>query len=264
MTDEGVTGEQLVELRAHDGLCVVTLRREHKLNALSTALEGALAGALDDARVQSSSCVIFTGGDRVFSAGADIGELRDRDPASILAYYGATGAVYERVAALRQPTIAAIAGYCLGGGLELALACDFRVADATAVFGLPEVGMGILPSSGGTQRLVRLVGTARAKELLLLSMRFGVDEARALGLVTKAVAAGGALSHALELAERVAALPPLAVAVAKQAIDVMPDASHGAGLALERLAYGLLAQTADAHEAADAFAQKRPPRFRGG
>lgn len=258
-----MTEEQLVEIRAHGTVSVVTLRREHKLNALSTALEGAIADALDDPRVQRSHCVVFTGGDCVFSAGADMGEMRDRDPASILEYYGATGAVYERVAALRQPTVAAIAGYCLGGGLELALACDFRVADATAVFGLPEVSIGILPSSGGTHRLVRLVGGARAKELLLLSRRFGVDEGLGLGLVTEAVAAGDALARALELAERLAALPPLAVTVAKQAIDVMPDAPHGVAIALERLAYGLLAQTADAREAADAFAEKRPPRFRG-
>src|ERR687896_2594765 len=111
--------------------------------------------------------MVFPGGGRPFPAGADVNELRDQDPASILAYYRTTGDVYERVAALPQPTIAAISGYCLGGGLELALACDFRVADATASFGFPEVGIGILPSSGGTHRLARLVGTARAKELVL-------------------------------------------------------------------------------------------------
>jgi enoyl-CoA hydratase/carnithine racemase len=258
MTDEG-----LVEVGAHGRACVVTLRRESKLNALSAALEAALGDALAHPDVRASACVVFTGGERAFSAGADVSELRDLDPASILAYYRETGAVYERVAALPQPTISAIAGYCLGGGLELALATDFRVADSSAVFGLPEVGIGIVPSSGGMHRLVRMLGVARAKELVLLRDRLGADEAQALGLVAEVAPEGGALDRALELAERLAGLPPMAVALAKQAIDYMPDASREAGLALERLAYGLLAQTDDAREAAEAFTEKRPARFRG-
>jgi enoyl-CoA hydratase/carnithine racemase len=258
MTDEG-----LVEVRAHGRACVVTLRRESKLNALSAALEDALGDALAHPDVRASACIVVTGGERAFSAGADVSELRDLDPASILAYYRETGAVYERVAALPQPTISAIAGYCLGGGLELALATDFRVADSSAVFGLPEVGIGIVPSSGGMHRLVRMLGVARAKELVLLRDRFGADEARALGLVAEVAPEGGALDRALELAERLAGLPPMAAALAKQAIDSMPEASREAGLALERLAYGLLAQTDDAREAAAAFTEKRPARFRG-
>jgi enoyl-CoA hydratase/carnithine racemase len=258
-----VSEEGAVEVRTHGRACVVALRREHKLNALSTALEGALADALERPDVRASACVVFTGGERAFSAGADVGELRERDPASILSYYRETGAVYERVAALPQPTISAIAGYCLGGGLELALATDLRIADRSAVFGLPEVSIGIVPSSGGMHRLVRLLGVARAKEIVLLGDRFGADEAQALGLVTEVAAEGGALDRALELAERMAGLPPMALALAKQAIDCMPEASREAGLALERLAYGLLAQTEDAREAASAFAEKRPARFRG-
>ena len=249
--------EALVEVRAHGASSVIMLRREHKLNALSAALERALADALQREDVRSSACVVFSGGERAFSAGADVGEMRDLDPSSILQYYRETGNVYERVAALPQPTISAIAGYCLGGGFELALATDFRVADRSAVFGLPEVGIGIVPSSGGTHRLVRLLGAARAKELVLLGDRFGADEASALGLVTEVVPEGEALVRALALAERLAALPQLAVAVAKQTIDLMPEASREAGLALERLAYGLLAQTNEAREAADAFAEKR-------
>jgi enoyl-CoA hydratase/carnithine racemase len=253
----------LVEVESRGAAAVITLRREDKLNALSSAVERALTHALGDERVRRSACVVVAGGARAFSAGADMNEMRDLDPASILAYYRETGDVYERVAALPQPSIAAIAGHCLGGGLELALVCDFRVADATASFGFPEVGIGIVPSSGGTHRLARLVGTSRAKELVLLRERFGAEEAHALGLVTETVAAGRALDRALELAERLAALPPLAVTLAKQAIDAMPESSREAGLAHERLAYGLLAQTEDAREAADAFAEKREPRFKG-
>jgi enoyl-CoA hydratase/carnithine racemase len=235
---------------------VLTLRREAKLNALSTAVERELDAALDHPDVRGARCVVITGGDTVFSAGADVGEMRDMDPASVLAYYRETGGVYDRVARLPQPTIAAIAGYCLGGGLELALACDFRVAAADAVFGLPEVEIGIVPSSGGTLRLVRLVGTARAKELVLLRGRVDADEARRLGIVTEVVPPGGSLERALELAERLARLPRLAAATAKGAIDAMPDSSREAGLAIERLAYALLAQTAEAQDAVERFGKR--------
>jgi enoyl-CoA hydratase/carnithine racemase len=258
-----VSADSLVAIESRGAACVVSLRREDKLNALSSALERALGEALGDERVRGSACVVFTGGARAFSAGADVSELRDRDPASILSYYRDTGGVYEQVAALPQPTVAAIAGHCLGAGLELALACDFRVADATASFGFPEVGIGIVPSSGGTHRLARLIGTSRAKELVLLRERFDAEEACALGLVTETIAEGQALERSLELAERLAALPRLAVSLAKQTIDAMPEASREAGLALERLAYGLLAQTEDAREAAEAFAERREPRFKG-
>jgi enoyl-CoA hydratase/carnithine racemase len=258
-----MSDEPLVDVRAEGPVAVIALRREAKLNALSTALEGALDDALASAEVREARAVVITGGPRAFSAGADVAEMRDQDPAAILDYYRATGAVYERVAALPQPTIAAIAGWCLGGGLELALACDFRVAEESAQFGLPEVRIGILPSSGGTHRLVRLLGAVRAKELVLLRERVGAADAAAFGLVTEVVADGGALDRALALAGDLAALPPLAVAVAKQALDAMPEASREAGLLVERLGYGLLAQTADAREAGAAFTEKRSPRFRG-
>ncbi len=248
---------------AADGVCVIALRRERRLNALSSALEGAIKEALERPEVRDARCVVITGGERVFSAGADVSELRGMDPAAILGYYRATGDVYERVANLPQPTIAAVAGYCLGGGMELALACDFRVAEAGAVFGLPEVAIGILPSSGATHRLVRLVGGARAKELVLLHERLTAAEAAALGVVTEVVADGAGLERAVELGARMAALPPLAVQVAKQALDAMAESSREAGLLVERLGYGMLAQTGDAREAATAFTEKREPHFQG-
>src|SRR5207244_422934 len=158
--------------------------------------------------------------------------------------YRDSGRVYEQVAALPQPTLSAIAGYCLGAGLELALATDFRIADETAVLGFPEVGLGILPSSGGTLRLTRLLGPDRAKELVLLRDRLDAGEALGAGLVTEVVPAGAALRRALELGHRLAGLPPLAVSLAKQAIDAAPEVSREAGILIERLAYGLPAQTA--------------------
>jgi len=232
----------LVDVRADGPVCVITLRREEKLNALSTALESAIGDALETAQVRDAGSVVLTGAGRAFSAGADLNELGDRSPKAVHAYYATTGRVYERVAALAQPTVSAIAGYCLGGGLELALATDFRIASEDAVFGFPEVGLGILPSSGGTERVTRLLGPARAKELILLRSRIDAREALAYGLVTEVVPAGAAQERALAVAAELAGLPPLAAAVTKQAIDAVPETSRSAALLIERLAYGMLAQ----------------------
>lgn len=236
---------RLIDVTCDGAVCVLTLRREEKLNALSTELERELGASLERDDVRGSGCLVLTGAGRAFSAGADVNELGG-SAEDVIAYYHETGDVYERVAALPQPTLSAIAGYCLGGGFELALATDFRIADETAVFGFPEVGLGILPSSGGTHRLTRIAGPARAKELVLLRERISAADALAAGLVTERVPAGNALERALEHARRLADLPPFAASLAKQAIDVMPEASRQAGILLERLAYGLLAQTEDA------------------
>lgn len=249
----GPSPGELLGVERQGAVCVLTLRRPEKLNALSTALERALADALASEEVRSSGAVVIAGEGRAFSGGADVTELRDATPASIVAYYRTTGDVYERFAALPQPTIAAVHGWCVGGGLELALAADFRVADETAAFRLPEVAIGIVPSSGGTHRLVRLLGAARAKELVLLRDRVDAQEAHRLGLVTEVVGAGAALARAIELARGLAELPPLAVAVAKQAIDALGETSREGGLLIERLAYAALAQTPEAQDAIDAF-----------
>lgn len=240
---------ELVAVEAHEHASVVTLQRERKLNAISVQMERELCDVLELPELRRAPCVVFTGGPRVFSAGADLNEMRGLDPAAIVSYYGATGDFAERIADLPQPTFSAIAGYCLGGGLELALATDFRIAEAGAVLGLPEIGLGILPSSGGTQRLVRQLGPTRAKELILLRERIDAVEAQRMGLITEVVDAGTALTRALELAARLAALPELAVRVTNEVIDSMAETSRTAGLALERLAYALLAQTADAKDA---------------
>ena len=161
--------------------------------------------------------------------------------------------MYEQFASLPQPTIAAIHGWCVGGGLELSLAADFRIADASARFKLPEVAIGIIPSSGGTHRLVRLLGIARAKELVILRERIDAAEAFRIGLVTEVVAEGAALDRAVELAAGLAELPALALSLAKEAIDAMAESSRDAGLLIERVAYAALAQTPDAQGAVDAF-----------
>jgi enoyl-CoA hydratase/carnithine racemase len=243
--------EETVSVRREGAVALVELRRERKLNALSTAMEERLDATVASAEVRESACVVFTGGARAFSAGADVTEFRDADAASVAAYYAGTGGVYERIARLPQPTVAAISGYCLGGGLELALAADIRVADLSAAFGLPEVGLGIIPSSGGVLRLTRAVGPARAKELVLRGRRFDATEAHAIGIVTEV--ADDALARALEIAAELAALPPLAVRTAKATIDLAAESSREAAILMEQLAYGMLAQTPDAHAAATAF-----------
>src|SRR5262249_45237330 len=176
---------ELLELRREGTTCIVALRREDKRNAISGELQRQICAPLEAPELVEAASVVFTGGPQVFSAGADLNEMRGLDPASIISYYQGTGDFVERVADLPQPTFSAISGYCLGGGLELALATDFRIADETAVFGFPEVSIGILPSSGGTLRLARFVGPARAKELALLRSRFDAGEALACGLVTE-------------------------------------------------------------------------------
>jgi enoyl-CoA hydratase/carnithine racemase len=238
----------VVETELRGDVCVVRLKRPEKLNALSSDVERALGKALSSADVAGSAALVLTGEGRAFSAGADITEFADRDPEAIARYYRETGDIYERVAALPQPTLSAIHGYCLGAGLELALATDFRIADETAQLGFPEVALGILPSSGGTVRATRLVGPAKAKELILLGGRIDAGRALAAGLLTEVVPEGRALDHALELAQALAELPRLAVSVAKQAIDAVPESSREAALVIERLAYGLLAQTDAARE----------------
>ena len=243
----------LIGIERSGPVCVLTLRRPDKLNALSYAVEEALASALSSEELRTSRAVVIAGEGRAFSAGADVTEFREATAESILAYYRATGAVYEQFASLPQPTIAAIHGWCVGGGLELSLAADFRIADESARFKLPEVAIGIIPSSGGTHRLVRLLGTARAKELVILRERIDAADAFRIGLVTEVVAEGSALDRAVELATGLAELPALALSLAKEAIDAMAESSRDAGLLIERVAYAALAQTPDAQGAVDAF-----------
>ena len=243
----------VVEVLRDGEVSVLRLNRPEKLNAISTEVERALHEALASDEVRTSGAVIVAGEGRAFSAGADITEFEGRSPEDVLRYYHETGGVYEELAALPLPTIAAIHGYCLGGALELAVALDFRIADETAVFGFPEVSLGILASSGGLHRVTRLVGPARAKELFLLAERFGADDARRAGIVTEVVETGKALDRALEVAARLAALPREAVAVTKQAIDAAAAAPRDAALLIERLAYAALAQTQAAQDAAAGF-----------
>lgn len=231
---------RLVLVDVTGGVATLTLNRPRKLNALSTALEDALLDALSMPEVAAARAIVFAGTERAFSAGADTSELRGMTPERIAAYYRGSGSLYEVVAKLPQPTVAAVAGYCLGAGFELALACDIRVAEVTATFGLPEVGLGILPSSGGLTRLVRAAGPAVAREIILFGDKFGAEEALRLRLVREVVGEGQVLDVALKRAQALAAQPAQALAWTKAAIDAAADSSASAALLIEQLAYAAL------------------------
>jgi len=233
----------LVGLQEHGTSVVLQLNRPAKLNALSTGLEQALLDALHTPQVQAARAIVFTGSERAFSAGADTSELPEMTPDRIAAYYRGSGSVYDVVSRLPQPTIAAVSGYCLGAGFELALACDIRVAADTAQFGLPEVGLGILPSSGGLTRLVRAVGPALAREIILFGERFPASEAHRLGLVREVIPQARMLAVALERAAFLATQPAMAVAWTKAAIDAAAESSAASSLLIEQLAYAALNRT---------------------
>jgi enoyl-CoA hydratase/carnithine racemase len=241
--------EQLVTTETRGAVCIVRLNREAKLNAMSEALCGQLLAALAGDQVRESSVVVLAGSPRAFSAGADLTEFTDDSVDATLRYYRGPGRVWEALPALPQPSIAAISGWAVGGGLELALSADLRVADSTARFALPEVSLGILPSAGGMSRLVRLLGTARAKELILLGQRFDAARALELGVINRLVGEGEAESAALEWAGLLAEQPQAALQVTRELIDRSAEMSLAASLAAERAAQGMLSTAAESYRA---------------
>ncbi len=244
-----------------DGVALVTLDRPRALNALSFALLADLAAVIDDLdRDPEVRAIVITGaGSRAFAAGADIGELA-LQTAELLAGAGALDG-WDRVAAARTPTIAAVRGYALGGGAELALACDMIVAGSDAVFGQPEVKIGVIPGGGGTQRLARAIGRARAMELVLTGRQVRADEAERLGFVTRVVPAEETLGAALDLAASIAALPTGAVRAAKAAVQAAFEGPLADGVRVERALFRGLFGTPDQAEGMAAFLEKRQPRW---
>ena len=206
-------------------------------------------------------CIVIAGSDEVFAAGADIKAMSERSFAEALTH--PSSSFWRRLAAVKTPTIAAVSGYALGGGCELALACDMIVASDTAVFGQPEITLGIIPGGGGTQRLARVIGKQRAMELVLTGRRFDAETALGLGLVNKIVADGRWLQGALELARTVAERPPIAARLAKQAVTAAEETALAAGLENERRLYELAMATEDRVEGMQAFLEKREPKFQG-
>ena len=244
-------------------IATVQLDRPEVLNALSEELMDELVAALEQLDGEAEiRCLVLTGNEKAFAAGADIKKsFVDATPASMLEQDLTTR--WERVRRIRKPIIAAVSGYCLGGGCELAMTCDIIVASETAQFGQPEVNLGIIPGAGGTQRLTRAVGKYRAMEIILTGRRVKADEAKAIGLVAQVYPAATWLDDAKALARTIAEKPPIAIRLATEAIDLAVSSTLDAGLEFERKAFYLLFSTDDKKEGVDAFMNKRKAVFKG-
>jgi enoyl-CoA hydratase len=244
-------------------IATVQLDRPEVLNALSEELMDELVTALETLDTEGEiRCIIITGNEKAFAAGADIKKsFVDATPASMLEQDLTTR--WERVRRIRKPIIAAVSGYCLGGGCELAMTCDIIVASETAQFGQPEVNLGIIPGAGGTQRLTRAVGKYRAMDIILTGRRVKADEAKAIGLAAQVYPAASWLEDAKALARTIAEKPPIAVRLATEAIDLAWNSTLDAGLEFERKAFYLLFSTEDKKEGVDAFVNKRKAVFKG-
>ncbi len=256
--------EQAVLVEIQGGIGRVTINRPKALNALNTATLRALRGAIDDlAANEELRCVVLTGaGDKSFVAGADIAEMASMRPQAARRFAALGHETFDALEALPVPVIAAVNGYCLGGGCELALACDMVFAHEKARFGQPEVDLGLIPGFGGTQRLARRVGAMRATELVLTGRHVLAAEAKAIGLCLDVFAVDDLLPRALDVATTIAAKGPVAVRLAKRVMRAGLDAPLVSGNALEREAFAALFDAEDAREGMAAFVEKRKPAFR--
>ena len=253
-----------VRVEREDGIAVLTIDRQEKLNALDPQVTEEIGQALLELEAEGPRAIIVTGaGERSFVAGADISAMSVMTPMEAKRFSEIGHAAMALLDRSPVPTIAAVNGYALGGGCEVALACDIRVAADNATFGFPEVSLGILPGMGGTQRLPRLIGPALAKELIFTGRRIGAEEAQEIGLVNRVVPQGEALKVAKELAAEIAANGPLAVRHAKAATNRAMDVDLVSGLEYEADQFALLFATEDAREGMNAFAGRRKPEFTG-
>jgi enoyl-CoA hydratase/carnithine racemase len=245
-----------------EGVLLLRINRPDARNALNfevrTALVDALNAAAGDPAIRAA---VITGSDKVFAAGADIREMRDLGPIEIM--QRGIHKLWDQIAAFPKPLIAAVNGYALGGGCELALHCDIIIAGENAHFGQPEVKVGILPGGSGTQRLVRAVGKYKAMMMVLTGDMIGAREASEMGLVSRVVADADVVNHAIDMASRIAKLAPISVELAKEAVLAGQDASLATALSLERKAFWLTFATDDKHEGMSAFLEKRAPDFQG-
>jgi enoyl-CoA hydratase len=254
-------------LAVAEGVATLTLNRPQALNAITLRMKEELAAALDAVAADDKAHVlVITGaGERAFCAGADIKEraLSEPTPAEFFFRQQATHRLFTRIEQFTKPVIAALNGVAFGGGAEIALCADLRIAAEHAQFGLTEVDLGVIPAGGGTQRLPRLVGAAKAKELIFTAARLTAAEALALGLVNRLVPGAQLAGAAQALAAAIAGKPPLAVRLAKQAIDKGLQTDTQTALDFELYAAAILFDTQDRREGMRAFVEKRPPKFSG-
>jgi enoyl-CoA hydratase/3-hydroxyacyl-CoA dehydrogenase len=256
----------LVTKDAESHVATITINRPDRLNTLNPQVFEDLDRAIADLeRDDSIRCVTITGaGDRAFSAGADLTSFSDASKAfKVWRFSRRSEEVFHRLANLSKPTVAAINGHCFGGGLELALACDFRIAARRANLGQTEVNLGLVPGAGGSQRLVRILGQAKAKELVLLGSRLTAEEAAAMGLVTKTVDNEAFHSEVQAFSEKLAKQAPVAVRLAKVLLNRSGDIPIDAALEMEAMAFGLVTSSEDLYEGLQAFMEKRAPKFKG-
>ena len=249
----------IVETKGRVG--VIRLNRPQALNALNAALVAELAGAVDTFEADGAiGCMVITGSEKAFAAGADIKEMASKSYMD--AFMGNFAATWDRVAHARKPVIAAVAGFALGGGCELAMQCDMIIAADTARFGQPEIKLGIIPGIGGTQRLVRAVGKAKAMDLILTGRMMDAAEAERSGLVARVVPAAELITEAMKTADTIAAMSLPSVMVAKEAVNRAFEVSLAEGVAFERRVFHALFATEDQKEGMAAFVEKRSPQFR--
>jgi enoyl-CoA hydratase len=254
--------DSLVRVSREGRIGVVLLNRPKQLNALSSELMTALAAALEELDADADIRAIVLGGsERAFAAGADIGELAAGTPVSL--YEGRRLDQWDRIRDVRTPIVAAVSGFCLGGGCELAMLCDLIVASESAKFGQPEINLGVLPGAGGTQRLPRAVGKAVAIDMILTGRMLSAREALDFGLVARVVAKEVWLDAAKRVAHEIAAKGPVAVRLAKEAVDQAFESPLAAGVAFERRTFLVARASEDAGEGLRAFTEKRPPDFKG-
>lgn len=255
----------LVEWERKEGISVLTLNRPEVFNALNLPALEQLREITEELRYSKATrVVVVTGaGKKAFCAGADLKERREFTEDQVRRYIHMIRETFHALASLPKPVIAAINGVAFGGGMELALACDLRIADEHAVMGLTETSLGIIPGAGGTQRLARLIGTARAKELIFTAKRINAWEAEKLDLLNQVATGGTVMEAAMETAARINENAPLALAQAKYAIDYGSETDLATGLAMETKAYEVLIPTKDRLEGLQAFKEKRKPVYVG-
>lgn len=241
---------------------IIQLNRPNVLNALNFELVAELAAALEALDGDSTiNVIIVTGGKKVFAAGADLKEMSQATAVGLIT--SRRFEIWDRIRKIAKPIIAAVSGFCLGGGNELAMNCDLIIASETAVFGQPEVNVGIMPGAGGTQRLPRIVGKTKAMEMILTGQSVSAEEAHRIGLVNKVVPVDSLMEEAKKMAKDIASKPPLSVRAAKQAILRAADTTLEVGLDYERMLFYPLFATEDAREGMRAFLEKRKPVFKG-
>ena len=256
------TQDQVIVERPASDIVVLKINRPQVRNALNLEVRTRLADEVARAGADDSvRCIVITGSDTVFAAGADIGEMADAGPVEVMARN--VQKYWRTLMDCPKPLIAAVEGFALGGGLELALCADIIVAGEGAKLGLPEVKVGILPGGGGTQKLARLVGRHRAMLLIMTGRMFGAAEALSMGVVSDIAPAGQALTRTLDIAREIAAMPPISIMQIKEVVNAGLNAPLETALMLERKAFQLQFATRDQKEGMQAFLEKRKPKFEG-